>query len=125
MSVTSDKCPRPLHDASVAWFPEEQCVSLPHGQQSQQQVHGTNTPSILRLVLAPRKLRSVAWPPYRRSVVRFLAEGTEESDGGPRECSDEVRRNPQAGKLGIGPFEGIGPDLVDSVRGTRRMTVRT
>ena len=46
-------------------------------------------------------------------MVGFLAEGTEESDGGPPECGDEVCRNPQAEEPGMGPIQGIGPDLVN------------
>jgi hypothetical protein len=53
-----------------------------------------------------RDFRSAAWPPNLRSVVWFLAEGTEESDGGPPECGEEVCRNPQAGEPGIGPVRG-------------------
>jgi len=63
------------------------------------------TPAGLEKVLAMygEDLRSVAWPPNLRSVVGFLAEGTEESDGGPPECGDEVCCNPQAREPGMGP----------------------
>src|SRR5215469_8189814 len=66
------------------------------------------TPAGLEKVLAMygEDLRSVAWPPNLRSVVGFLAEGTEESDGGPPECGDEVCCNPQAGEPGMGPVRG-------------------
>src|SRR5262247_4859306 len=52
-----------------------------------------------------RELRSAAWPPNLRSVVGFLAEGAQESDGGPPECGDEVCRNPQAREPGMGPVQ--------------------
>ena len=40
------------------------------------------------------------------SVGEFLAESAEESDGGPPECGDEIRRNSQAREAGMGPVRG-------------------
>src|SRR4051794_39146588 len=53
-----------------------------------------------------RNLRSADWPTNLRSMVGVLAEGSEESDGGPPECGDEVCRNPQAGEPGMGSVRG-------------------
>jgi dihydrofolate reductase len=51
-------------------------------------------------------------------VVGFLAEGAEESDGGPPAATKYVATH-RPESLRWGPFEGIGPDLVDGVRGIK------
>jgi len=41
-------------------------------------------------------------------LASFWPKAPKESDGGPPECGDEVRRNSQTGESGMGPFEAIG-----------------
>jgi hypothetical protein len=52
-----------------------------------------------------RNLRSAAWPPNLRWLFDFLAEGTEERDGGRPECGDELCVT-QAREPGMGPIRG-------------------
>ena len=55
------------------------------------------------IVAAPRRgFRPAAGPPDLRYLRRLLAEGRKKSDGRQSERGDEIRRDPQAGQLGMG-----------------------
>ena len=42
---------------------------------------------------------------------KLLAEDAEQSDGGRDQRREEIRRDPPAGRPGVGPFLGHGPDI--------------
>jgi len=50
-------------------------------------------------------------------MVGLLADGAEQSDGGPPQCSDKIRCHPhRPDGLEWGPVESLGPDVVEGIR---------
>ena len=49
-------------------------------------------------------------------MVGLLADGAEQSDGGPPQCSDKFVATHRPDGLEWGPVESLGPDVVEGIR---------
>lgn len=63
-----------------------------------------------------RELRSAAWPSHLRYLVGLLAKGAEQSDGDRLNAATKFIATHRPESLDWGPFEGLGPDIVEGIR---------